>query len=198
VIEKITVADGDVVLRVDGRLLGSRVDPKAEARAFVDKRRPLLADVKSVFVLGLASGHHVRELTRRTPAHLVVLEPRADVIAANADAFDSARVTILHTPDARLDAPFITAALLSSYLVIIHPASRSLSPALYDQWAMRLGAREPGALADLWARRAWAMPAGGFGASADPLTIHDLSKFEIGDEATRTRALVRALKELVR
>ena len=198
-IERLTTPTGDVVTRVDGRLSASRIDPRAEARAFVDDRAALLDQVQTVFILGLGAGYHVAEVAARTAARVVVIEPRADVIAALPLTFDPERIFIeqLDAADRVRASSRVRTGLAQSYLVLVHPASRGSDPDLYREVAALLCARQPAAFSFVWALRDLA-PLGEV-SGPGPLTIHDLVQAEvIADAGERERALLRALKELVK
>ena len=200
-IERVTAQSGDEVLRVGGRLMASRIDPRAEARAWVDARLALLNDVRTVVVLGLGSGYHVTELVKRTSARILVLEPRADVIAAWDEDFARDRVRVEHTEDlaSLRTSDDVRRALATSYLTMVHPASRGLSPEFYRDAVAHLNARAPGHLAWVWELKNLGTLPEELTRGDAALSIHDLAQIELtADAGEREHLLIKALRELVK
>ena len=201
-IERTLAESGDPVVRVAGRLLASRVDPRAEARAWADPRAMFLRSVKTVIVLGLGAGYHVAELLERTAAAILVVEPNAELAASPVLALDPDRVTIesLRTAGEVRGSEAVRRAVAESYVVLTHPASRALDPDAYREISLQLNGRDWGSLGWIWALRGngelvdEARPA-----SDQPLSIYDLAQNEVVNDATERKSLlIKALRELVK
>lgn len=206
-IERVRAESGDPVVRIGGRLLASRIDPRLEARAWADARGAFLKRVKTVVVLGLGAGYHVAELFGRTTAQILVIEPNADLAAAPACtpsvALDPNRVVIVQaTSVAELRAAdAVRAAVGASYVVLTHPASRALDPDLYRAFSEQLNGREWGSLNWVWSLRGGADlgPDSSLRDADQPLTIYDLAQSEVVQNADERKSLlIKALRELVK
>lgn len=204
-IEIVSAESGERVLRFQGRLLASRFDPAREAREWIASRREFLNKVRTVFVLGLGSGHHVRELLPATPARIVVLEANADVLQAAFDlhGFDAARVGLHHLPNARALRKIdeVKAAVTKSFVVLSHAPSCALAPELYKESRAQLVARDWGNLNWQWKLRGAAdfdrTPRIDGGSEA--LSLHDLEQTElVQNSEEREKLLFKALRELVK
>ena len=204
-IERVSTPSGEDVIRFRGRLLASRFDPRREAAAWLEARRPFLRSVKSVFVLGLGSGHHVEELARATPARLIVLETQEPIARLGAElrAFDPKRVAVVEVGSARaLRADEnVQKAVRESFVVLSHAPSLAVDPELYEECRAQLLGRDWGSLNWQWKMRngpsfdrvARHEP------NAAPLTIYDLEQTElVQDSEERERLLFKALRELVK
>lgn len=64
---------GHLVIRKNGRLLGSSFDPTKEACAWATKAADQIKSDETAFILGLASGYHVMELRKLRPLQLIVV-----------------------------------------------------------------------------------------------------------------------------
>lgn len=204
-IEFVTAKSGERVIRWEGRLLASQVDPVGEARDWFQRRGAFVGKVKTVFILGAGSGFHILETARRTAARILVIEPEAELAEAVTAALGAAaaRVAILSPASAReLRAdPLVRAAVQASFVVLEHPPSVSHDRAYYRECRAQLLGREWGALNWQWKLKGFAdldsqprIAAGG-----EPLTIYDLEQTElVQDSAERERMLIKALRELVK
>lgn len=204
-IEFVESAKGGKVIRCDGRLLASRIDPESEAAEWLASRRDFIKNVKNVFVLGLGSGHHVRALLEKTEATVIVLEANAGIynVAEQLGLPMSMKLKIQKVSSARdLRAnEAVKAAVRESFVVLSHPASAALYPQVYDEIRAQLIGRDWAALNWQWKTR----NAPGFDdnpridSNGEPLTIHDLEQTQLvrnGEE--REKLLLRALRELVK
>ena len=204
-IEIVHAENGDKVLRFDGRLLASRFDPRQEAQAWAAQRLHFLDKVRTIFILGMGSGHHVAELLHVSPANQVVIEASPEILAASLQVqeFSHARVTILHVPSGRslrmMDA--VKNAVRESFVVVSHTPSITLFPEVYRQCREQLLGRDWGNLNWQWKLRngpsfdkaARIHPAG------EPLSLHDLEQTElVQNSEERERLLFKALRELVK
>jgi hypothetical protein len=205
VIETCTAQNGSLVIRVDGRLLASAVDPLAEAREWVQRRRILLAKVKSVFVLGAGSGYHVAELFIQTDANIVVIERSPELIAAvqRIQGFDAKRVQFVSVEKsaALRGQEHVRAAVAESFLVLQHGPSMAFDPEFYRDCKNQLLGREWGSLNWQWQLKGFASLDAQPKIHADEsqLTIYDLEQTElVQNSSERERMLVKALRELVK
>jgi hypothetical protein len=201
-----TASDGLKIIRRDGRLLASRIDPRREAEEWVGRRRVLLEDVKTIFVLGLGAGYHVLALTAVTAARVLVIEPDAELVEAarTIHSFDPARVEFetASSPGGLRASERVRAAVRDSFLVLEHAPSRAADPEFYGAAFALLNGRDWGALTWQWRLKGHAAldatPRLG-GAGDTPLTIHDLEQTElVRDSEERERLLLKALRELVK
>lgn len=204
-IEFVTAKTGERVIRWEGRLLASQVDPALEAREWFQRRSAFVTKVKTVFVLGAGSGFHIQEVARRTSAAIVVIEPEVELVQAVREGLGSAadRVKFISPANAReLRADeAVRAAVAGSFVVLEHPASVSHDRPYYRECRAQLLGREWGALNWQWKLKGFAdldsqprISAGG-----EPLTIYDLEQTElVQDSGERERMLLKALRELVK
>lgn len=203
--EWVLAKSGDQVIRWQGRLLASRVDPSGEARDWFLRRGAFAGKVKSIFILGAGSGFHIVEALKRTTARVIVVEPEqelADAVEPSLAEF-SARVTFACVGSAReLRAnEAVRAAVAASFIVLEHPASVSLDRGFFRECSAQLIGRD-------WGSLSWQWKLNGFPdldsqpritQNDKPLTIYDLEQTElVQDSAERERMLLKALRELVK
>lgn len=205
-IEILNAASGDKVIRYDGRLLASRYDPKKEAQDWLNGRGDLLANVRTVIVLGLGSGHHILALLEKISARLLVLEANEEIIEAaqTIHAFDPMKVRIEYVTSAKAlrASDAVKAAVRESFVVLVHPASQSFNAELFESCRAQLLGRDWGSLNWQWNLRG----APAFDANpridskaSEPLTIYDLEQTElVQNSEERERLLFKALRELVK
>lgn len=196
---------GRQVLKADGRLLASSVDPVSEASHWLNQRRCFLDKVKSVFVLGAGSGYHIGELLNQTDARIVVIEVDTDLIdqVRELHAFDSTRVNFValtHIREIRSSASVRT-ALRDSYVVLQHNPSVHRHLEIFRDCRNLLIARDWGNLNWQWQLRGSpsldSEPR--ISKTEEPLTILDLEQTELVQSSEeRERMLVKALRELVK
>jgi hypothetical protein len=205
VIESEISRSGRPVLRANGRLLASGVDPVSEASEWLNQRRTFLDKVKSVFVLGAGSGYHIAELLNQTTAKIVVIEVDTQLIAQVRElhAFDSDRVSFValtHIRDIRSSAS-IRIALQDSYVVLQHNPSVYRHIETFRDCRNVLVARDWGNLNWQWQLRGSPSldPEPRITKNEQPLTILDLEQTElVRNSEERERMLVKALRELVK
>jgi hypothetical protein len=204
-IETVSAQNGSQVIRYDGRLLSSAVDPLHEARDWVSRRKTLLANVKSVFVLGAGSGYHVSELFIQTDAKIFVIERSQELISAvqQIQAFASPRVHFIcvEKSAALRTLENVRTAIAESFLVLQHAPSLTVQPDFYRECKNQLLGRDWGSLNWQWQLKGFApldaQPKIHAGDKA--LSIYDLDQTElVQDSAERERMLVKALRELVK
>lgn len=203
-IEIVTSKSGQPVVRRDGRLLASRFEPATEAAAWLERRRTLLDNVRTVFVLGLGAGYHVRALTEQTTARVHVLEPDAELIEVVRELHDfPARTLIEHVDSARelRASKTVRESLKESFIVLEYAPGRHGFESWFKEASVQLVAREWGALTWQWQLKTGtsldAQPR--VEKTAAPLTIYDLEQTElVQDGEERERMLIKALRELVK
>lgn len=204
-IDWVTAKSGDKVIRWQGRLLASRVDPSGEAREWFLRRLSFVTKVKSIFVLGAGSGFHLVELARRTPARILIIEPEMEIVDAVKPliAEFGARVSWLSVGSARELRAIadVRTAVAASFVVLEHPPSLSLDRGFYRECSAQLLGRDWGSLSWQWKLKGFAdldsQPR--INSVEEPLTIYDLDQCElVQDSAERERMLIKALRELVK
>jgi hypothetical protein len=205
VIENVRATNGSCVIRFDGRLLSSAVDPQSEARAWAKRRAVMLNRVKSIFILGAGSGYHIAELFLQTGAQLIVIERHADLVdAAKAiHHFESSRVRFENVESGRAlrASDVVRDAVKGSFLVLQHAPCVALADDFYRDCENQLLGREWGSLNWQWQLKGFAsldaQPK--IHASEEALSIYDLEHTELVQDSTeRERMLVKALRELVK
>lgn len=204
-IEIISAANGEKVIRYDGRLLASRFNPGQEARDWIERRREFLSKVRTVIVLGMASGHHVAELLQQTQGKILVIDTQAEILeaAAKLHDFPAGRVTVecvRNARELRASGP-VKKAVAESFVVLAHPSSALLDGKVYEECRAQLLGRDWGSLTWQWKLR----DAPDFDnharidAGPKALTIYDLEQTElVQNSEERERLLFRALRELVK
>lgn len=204
-IETSLAQNGSPVLRYDGRLLSSAIDPQMEARQWRLRRATFLGQVKIIFVLGAGSGYHLLELLNNTSASLVVVEQSEEVIESvlAIHTFDSQRVHFENVQKATQlrTSVHVKSGVAQSFLVLPHPPSTACAPELYRECQDQLLGRDWGSLNWQWRLKGFAplesQPK--ICAEAEQLTIYDLEQTElVRDSSERERMLVKALRELVK
>jgi hypothetical protein len=205
VIETLAAANGSSVLRLEGRWLASSVNPQAEARDWLSRRREFLDKVKCVFVLGAGAGYHLLELAQHTSAHIVVIEVHEAVIEAvrGIHALDSRKFKFVCVESVKQlrATEEVRAGVAQSFVVLQHGPSLAGAPALYRDLHAQLLGRDWGALNWQWQMHGLAalesQPS--IHKTAEPLSILDLEQTElVRDSQERERMLVKALRELVK
>ncbi|HMN69471.1 MAG TPA: hypothetical protein PKC28_13095 [Bdellovibrionales bacterium] len=196
---------GAKVLRVDGCLTASRVAPVKEAREWLARRREFLDKVKTVFVLGLGSGHHVRALRESCRARIVVVEANADIVSMHAElGIVPADVQVLHADSLRAlrGNERVRELVTASFVVLTHPASVARGAEVYHEFRRLLIGRDWGTLNWQWNMRNGPSLDGTTRISGEdqaPLTIYDLEQTELVQNSEEGERLVfKALRELVK
>lgn len=197
--------NGSQVIRYDGRLLSSAVDPLAEAREWVVRRGPLLDRVKSIFILGAGSGYHIAELLIQTDARLIVIEHSQELIdtVQAIQKFDLERVQFVcaDKPTSLRSNTQVRHAIAGSFLVLQHAPSLAAEQDFFRESKNLLLGRD-------WGNLNWQWQLKGFApldeqpkihGTSQTLSIYDLEQTElVQDSAERERMLVKALRELVK
>lgn len=202
-IEQLVAKNGDSVLRVKGRLLASRFDPRKEATDWVARRLSFIDKVKTLIILGAGSGYHIFELMVRTRAEILVLEPSLDLfeVVQRLHTFDSSRVRFENVQSAKglRATASVRQAVKASFRVLVHPASRSGREKIFDELQAQLIARDWGSLTWQWKLQGLGDLAETLRVDAGKLTIYDLEQTElVQNSVERERLLIKALRELVK
>ncbi len=202
-IEQLVAKNGDSVLRVKGRLLASRFDPRKEATDWVARRLSFIDKVKTLIILGAGSGYHIFELMVRTRAEILVLEPSLDLfeVVQRLHTFDSSRVRFENVQSAKglRATASVRQAVKESFRVLVHPSSRSGREKIFDELQAQLIARDWGSLTWQWKLQGLGDLAETLRVDAGKLTIYDLEQTElVQNSVERERLLIKALRELVK
>lgn len=204
-IEVIDAANGEKVIRYEGRLLASRFNPGQEARDWIAGRPEFLDKVRTIIVLGMASGHHVAELVAKTTAKILVIDTN-ELILSTAQVvhhFSADRVIFEHVRQARdlRASAQVKKAVQESFVVLVHPTSILLDRTAYEDCRAQLLGRDWGALNWQWKLRNGPSfdTNARVGSDREALTIYDLEQTElVQNSEERERLLFRALRELVK
>lgn len=204
-IETVTTENGQTVLRLDGRLLASAVDPLAEAAQWLSRRRSFIDKVKMVFILGAGSGYHIAEVLKATNASVVVIDQCPELIQAvnEIHRFDVQRVHFESVQKAKAlrSLVHVKSGVAQSFIVLQHAPSVARDPEFYRECQNLLLGREWGSLHWQWQLKGFSAlddePKIHSGESA--LTIYDLEMTElVQNSEERERMLIKALRELVK
>ncbi len=205
-LEIVLAKNGSQVLRQDGFLLASEIDPLLEARAWMNRRTRLLRQVKTVFVLGAGAGYHIAELTAVSKAKVMVIELSAEIVEAcqKIHGFPEERVqfTGVQSVQALRANSAMKAAMAQSFLTLQHGPSVARAPGFYGTCEQLLAGRD-------WAGLNWQWRLKGFapledqaridGGREPALSIYDLEKTDwVQNSPERARMIVKALRELVK
>lgn len=193
------------MVRWNGRLLASRVDPVGEARQWLESRRTFLDRVQAVFILGAGSGFHIREVLKATEARVIVIEAKSEIVEELRPRFAdvAARLRFVSVQAAReaRGSEFVREGLKDSFIVLEHPASMATDPDFYAECGQFLRARDWGALTWQWKLKGHpSLDSEPKIAKMDePLSLLDLEQTElVQNSEERERLLVLALRELIK
>jgi hypothetical protein len=205
-IEVVEAANGEKVIRFEGRLLASRFNPSQEARDWLARRPEFLTKVRTIIVLGMASGHHIAELVEKTEAKILVIDTNEQILETSQtiQSFPTNRVVVEHVRNSRdlRSRVQVKKAVAESFIVLAHPVSALLDGKVYDECRAQLLGRDWGALTWQWKLRNgpdFDTNSRIDGAPFNPLTIYDLEQTElVQNSEEREKLLFRALRELVK
>lgn len=203
-IETVTAQNGCMILKVNGRLLSSAVNPLTEAEEWMKRRLTMLERVKTVFVLGAGSGYHIEEICRHSSAQVIVIECDHELIAAVQEIHGlnaiQVRFECLQSAKELRACEAVRQGVIESFLVLAHAPSVASNPEFFADAKRQLLGRDWGSLNWQWQLKNLApLESQTKIHSAEPLTIYDLEATElIQDSAERERMLVKALRELVK
>ncbi len=207
-IERITAASGDFVFKINGRLLGSAVDPRREAREWVNRWRSRIAGCDRLVVLGWGCGYHLQALADEWPTLRVLALGFESELFAEIDrsvTADHVELVLCREGGDVLADERIRRFMRSDFAVVEHTSIANLNPALYAELKQRLLAREPIFFSD-WIRREarllqlFPLQAIPGGESRSLLSIKDLDRFANARAGASPFdvMIVRALRELVK
>ena len=157
-IEMVLAKTGDLVFDYDHRQLCSHVDPKHDAKLWVDRRLGELDQSECIIVLGLGCGYHILELMSRLPqAKVFVLEAKKEIIEAcmKVHGLDFAKlnVRIINSTHELQQSVWLDQALQAPYRILIHMPSYFISEGVYGDVHRLLLARQWSSLTWLWQKR---------------------------------------------
>lgn len=148
---------GQPVLKKDGRLLASSVDPQREAVKWADLISASAPPDDLVVVLGLGSGYHVLELMLRRPAsQILVIESDRELFEITLRHFpDLCKVRILIEPvwQNLMNSEVFCGAVEGVYSVAVHGPSASIDSEFVKAVEVLLRGRDPKAFFILLKRR---------------------------------------------
>lgn len=204
-IERVIAKSGGTVLRFDGRLLASAVDPQGEARAWASRRQFFLSRVRTVFILGAGSGYHVAEIAVNCESSIVVLETMNEIAdqVNSIHGFDPARIRFEIVGDLKgvRASETVRKGVAESFVVLTHPASVQTAPEFYRDCRALLLGRDWGSLNWQWGVKGHLAfeTEPNIGGGDGPLTIYDLEQTELVQDSTvREKLLIKALRELLK
>lgn len=195
---------GHPILRFEGRLLASSIDPIREANTWAKRAFEEARGAESVLVIGLGCGYHVEELRALAPAmQIFVAEPSMEVVDWNlANHPNLSREKILVGSDFSQLLVEWTDALSMTTAYLVHGASAQIHPEWTDSVLKFVLARDktafltriralPNLLAILDPDRIAAM-------NEEPVSINTLrGLFRADPVDSQERRLWRVLEELV-
>lgn len=130
---------------VNGILLHSSVNPKREAKQFIDQVWDRVSGVKNVVIFGLGGGYHINELLNRGKENILVIESSTQlaeaVLLKNPDLTSRVKVLSGVGPEEIHQHPEILKVLASSYGVIYHAPSVQLNKEYYSSVSDALSQR---------------------------------------------------------
>ncbi len=188
---------GESIYSWKGRRQASFYNPHAEAADWWIKSRRAGLDPKSYFVLGVGSGFHIRRLLCECTANIVIIDSRAELMAAVKGDFNwnPERVSFSgcsNLSQLKKDSAVASSIKQGSFLVLDHTVSQVLDGAFFNEARSWLVARNWKALA--WQRKLRGLPSGvgdrAFESAGPLLTIKDLD-FAMPD------ATLSALTEMI-
>lgn len=183
--------------------MSSRFDPHAEAKNWLERRRPFLDKVKSVILLGAGSGYHIQEISQATSGQIIVIDPCLELIESVKEVhkFDPLRVRFEYIKSARelRASENIRKAVSSSFVVLIHPASREGRDRIFKDLQDQLCGRDWGSLTWQWQLQGLGDLEENPRITNEKLTIYDLEQAELVQSSEeREVLLIKALRELVK
>jgi hypothetical protein len=148
VIEWIKTASGESTLRFRGKFLASSIDPVKDGKVWASRQMSVLQGLRSVFVLGSGSGHHLIALKNLRPdLRVLALETNKELLEATRSQLRVALLGIELTYAKNLSelllVPSVREALRSSYAVVLGPSATITDPDGYKTMAADLNGRTP-------------------------------------------------------
>lgn len=124
-LEVVTTKCAETSLSLDGKLLASKIDPRAEAKKWVANQLESLHGIKTAIVLGAGAGYHLAELKIAAPhLNLIAIEKNKALISHHEKNLELVRfgIKVISAQGDLLSHLLIQQALQSSYKVLLHPA----------------------------------------------------------------------------
>lgn len=202
-IERVKTQNGQCVLKSDGRLMSSRFDPQGEAKAWLERRKIFIDKVKTIIILGAGSGYHVVEALESTAAQIIVVDPSQSLIdlVNEIHRFDTRRVQFecCKTAKELRACESVRKSIESSFVVLLHPASREGREKVFKELQDQLGGRDWGSLTWQWQLQGLGDLETNPRITNEKLTIYDLEQAElVQNSEERETLLIKALRELVK
>ena len=126
-LEVIESKTGLPTIRLNDRLLASKVDPRREAEKWAEKMAHELHGIKAAIVLGAGAGYHLSALKAQAP-HLdvIALEESREIIQFHNKSLELARfgIRLIQLDTDILANESLRKAIGSSYKVIVHPSAQ--------------------------------------------------------------------------
>lgn len=158
-----TARNSELIFTYQRRHLCSSIQPTREAQAWIAHHQKQWRDCRTIIVLGLGCGYHVRALKMATDARVLVLEPSREVIQAalRVHPLDLNESDLFHLPTTEAVAGIlpIAEATKNSYCVLVHEPSAFAHPSLYLETKEFLLGRKASGLRWLFQNRGVEMPA---------------------------------------
>ncbi|MEQ1875772.1 MAG: hypothetical protein ABL958_03940 [Bdellovibrionia bacterium] len=136
---------GVSVPRWNGCLLASRTDPVREARGWAERFGPLVRGVRSIFVLGIGGGFHIRELAKQNPRKKIVAVDFVEelVLKYRESADRDVQSVYVERPHDLFEIEAVREALTGSFVVGRHSPSIKCAPQFYADVDRLLIGRDP-------------------------------------------------------
>ena len=209
-IERIIAKSGDPVVKYDGRLLASAIDPRREARDWVNRWRDRIAVAERLIVLGWGAGYHLHEIHQQWPALKILAigcEPDllSEIHQIHPSMLNEVSFIHCHNESELLPHAEIRQFMRSGFVVLEHSSLPNLNIKGYSEIKNRLIAREPLFFSD-WVRREprlsrlFPLQIIPGGEDQRLLSIKDLERFVGNRDNSKSKdvMVVHALRELVR
>lgn len=197
---------GDRILRINSTYLCSRVDPRKEARVWVEAQHIQSMTGFGLIVLGAGAGYHLAELRRRFPLLRVTIfedQIRSRRMAEQLFPLELFDIPMFGSDDISLawSHPVVKKILSGRFKVLVHPPSVNLNLAWYEQVKADLLGRSPRGLRIHFSCRPGFENIETFKDLNSPVTwkyFDQLPPSDFAHLSDRDYYLVRALRELIR
>jgi hypothetical protein len=158
-----TAKNSELIFTSGGRHLCSTIHPTKEARQWIAHHESLWKNCRTIIVLGLGCGYHVRALKMiNTPARVFVLEPSQEIMQAalKIHPFDlgQSEIAIWKNRKDLEDNYHLRNITKKSYAVLTHEPSAFANPEFYADAKQFLLGRDTAGLRWLFENREMAAP----------------------------------------
>lgn len=195
-----TARNSELIFTLRGRHLCSSIHPTKEAQQWIAHHHSLWHECRSIIVLGLGCGYHVRALKMSPDAKVLVLEPSRDVIQAalRVHPLDLSEAELFHWTSVNdiTVVPALVEATKQSYAVLLHEPSAFSNPDLYTETKEFLLGRKEQGLRWLFHNRGVEMPAMSETREINFKTLDFLWHKQLQGEAP-VQPTMQALRELI-